>query len=98
MTNAVVQKLLGPEGRPLSCEECFIELDRYVERRLAGPAVSFERCAACNQSEDCERAGECLGMAVHLESCPACDEEYASLRGLVLAEQRGQPWTPEKAR
>lgn len=98
MTGAVVRKLLGPEGRPLSCEECFVELDRYVERSLAKPPAGFERCAACNQPEDCGRVSECLGMAVHLESCPACEEEYASLRDLVLAEQRGQHWTPEKAR
>ena len=29
--------LLGPPGPELTCAECFDELDRYVELRLAAP-------------------------------------------------------------
>ena len=31
-----LQSLLGPEGPELTCEECFEELDRYVELEVAG--------------------------------------------------------------
>ena len=89
MTDDLVRRLLGPEREPLSCEQCFEELDRYVEWKLAEPDGPFEPCAPCLQSEDCARAYECLAMSAHLESCPACDEEYASLRDLVLAERSG---------
>ena len=98
MNSDAVRRLLGPDRRPLSCDECFAEFDRYVEYRLAAPAATFELCSVCKQPKDCARASDCLGMGAHLESCPACEEEYASLRDLVLAERGGQPWDPERAR
>ena len=59
--------LLGP-GRPeLTCEQCFEELDRYVELELAGV--------------DADAAVP--GMHAHLEGCPACREDHASLRGFL---------------
>ena len=30
-------RLLGPSEPELGCDECFAELDRYVELELAGP-------------------------------------------------------------
>jgi hypothetical protein len=70
---AVVSRLLGPDGPELSCERCFEELDRYVELELAG--------------QDAEaRVG---GMRAHLEGCPACAEDYESLRDLVTADPTG---------
>jgi len=65
-----LNRLLGPEGPELGCEECFENLDRYVELELvaadAGTAVP--------------------GMSAHLEGCPACAEEHASLRELVAVD------------
>ena len=62
--------LLGPAGRELTCEECFAELDRYVELELAGRPADQE----------------ILGMRAHLEGCPACDEDHASLLAFVQRE------------
>jgi hypothetical protein len=59
--------LLGPEGPELTCEECFAQLDRYVELELAGAAADRE----------------IPGMRAHLEGCPACDEDHASLLAFV---------------
>ena len=86
-----LRRLLGPDEHPLSCEQCFEELDRYVEWTLEKPKVSFESCSFCGASDKCVRANECLAMRAHLESCPACNEEFASLQDLVLAERDGRP-------
>ena len=32
----MIRALLGPAGPELTCEQCFEELDRYVELELAG--------------------------------------------------------------
>lgn len=61
-------RLLGPTGPEVSCEECFDQLDVYVEAELA--------------SEDAE--GRVPGMRAHLEGCPACAEEHDSLRDLLV--------------
>ncbi len=58
---------LGPGGPELTCEECFAELDRYVELVLAGERAD-------------ERVP---GMRAHLDGCPACAEDFRSLRDLV---------------
>ena len=63
----LVGRLLGPSGPEVGCEECFEQLDRFVELELAG--------------RDADQAVP--GMRAHLEGCPACQEEYASLRALV---------------
>jgi hypothetical protein len=67
----VLARLLGPEEPELSCEECFAQLDRYVELALADDASPDERVP---------------GMRAHLEGCPACAEDYRSLRDLVSGE------------
>ena len=63
-------RVLGPAAPELSCEECFAQLDRYVELMLAE--------AAADQAVP--------GMRAHLEGCPACAEDFASLRDLVEGE------------
>jgi hypothetical protein len=63
----VLRALLGPEAPELTCEECFEQLDRYVELELAGA--------------DADQA--IPGMRAHLAGCPACDEDHAGLRRLV---------------
>jgi hypothetical protein len=66
-----IRRLLGPAGAELTCEECFAELDRYVELTVGG--------------EDAD--GRVPGMHAHLQGCPACAEEFESLRDLVAQEQ-----------
>jgi hypothetical protein len=64
----LVGRLLGPVGPELSCDECFEQLDRYVELELAGA--------------DADAATP--GMRAHLEGCSACAEDHESLRALLI--------------
>jgi hypothetical protein len=66
----LVARLLGPAGPEVGCDECFEQLDRYVELELAG--ADLDRLLP--------------GMRAHLEGCPACSEEHRSLRALVADE------------
>ena len=66
----LLARLLGPIGPELTCEQCFDELDRYVELELAGA--------------DADRAVP--GLRAHLDGCPACREEHESLRALLAGE------------
>ena len=68
----LLKRLLGPAGPELSCEECFEQLDRYVELEVSGA--------------DADAA--IPGMSAHLEGCGACNEDHESLRALVEAESR----------
>jgi hypothetical protein len=63
----VVGRLLGPAEPELGCDECFAELDHYVELELAG--------------NDADAAVP--GLRAHLVGCPACREEHESLLALV---------------
>jgi hypothetical protein len=63
--------LLGPAGPELTCDECFEQLDRYVELELAGGAAD----------------AAVPGMRAHLAGCPACAEERASLHALLGTER-----------
>lgn len=65
----LLKRLLGPAGPEITCEECFEQLDRYVELEIAGA--------------DADAAVP--GMRTHLAGCPACAEEHQSLRALVRA-------------
>ena len=64
-------RLLGPPGRDIGCEQCFEQLDVYVEAELAG--------------EDAEH--RVPGMRTHLDGCPACAEEHESLRELLTVQE-----------
>ena len=66
----ILSKVLGPGSPELTCEQCFEELDRYVELVLAGDAAD-------------ERIPR---MRPHLDGCPACAEDFHSLRELVTRE------------
>jgi predicted anti-sigma-YlaC factor YlaD len=59
--------LLGPSEPELTCEQCFEQLDRYVELELAGAGAD----------------GAVPGMRAHLEGCPACREDRDSLAALL---------------
>jgi hypothetical protein len=63
--------LLGPAGPELTCEQCFDELDRYVELELTGA-----------QADE-----QIPGMRAHLQGCPACDEDHRSLLAFVAEER-----------
>jgi hypothetical protein len=65
--NENLERLLGPTGPDIGCDECFERLDEYVELELDG-APADERIP---------------GMRAHLEGCPACSEDYNSLRDFV---------------
>ena len=59
--------LLGLEEPEVGCDDCFAELDRYVELELAG------------QDPDAHLPG----LRAHLAGCLACREEHESLRALL---------------
>ena len=63
-------RLLGPPGPELTCDECFEQLDRYVELELAGRDAD----------------ASVPGMRAHLEGCPACSEDHDSLAALLASE------------
>jgi hypothetical protein len=60
-------RVLGPAGPEIGCDECFEQLDRYVEMEMA--------------NRDADDAVP--GMRAHLDGCPACSEEYESLVALL---------------
>jgi hypothetical protein len=61
--NQAVNRLLGPRGPEATCDECFDQLDAYVEREV--------------RHRDAEHAMPML--AAHLRGCPACAEDHDSL-------------------
>ena len=68
----LVAALLGPAEPELTCDECFEQLDRYVELELAGA----------------EADEQVPGMRAHLKGCPACGEDHESLLELAARESR----------
>jgi hypothetical protein len=76
--NRLLARLLGPPGSELSCEQCFEQLDRYVELELSGA--------------DADAA--IPGMSAHLSGCAACAEDHDSLRALVLSDDAGVGFEP----
>jgi hypothetical protein len=73
-----VNRLLGPTGPEVSCEECFELLDEYVELEL----------------QDLDADARIPGMRAHLDGCPACREEHESLTALVGGEPPTPPASP----
>jgi hypothetical protein len=65
-----LDRLVGPDEPELGCDECFAELDRYVELELAGKHAD----------------AAIPGLRAHLDGCPACREEHDSLRALLVDE------------
>ncbi len=64
----LIDALLGPDGPEVSCEQCFEQLDRYVDVTLAGRPDPDEAVP---------------GMRAHLRGCPACAEDFDSLLELA---------------
>ena len=69
-TADLLARLLGPADPELTCDECFEQLDRYVELELAG--------------RDADEG--IPGMRPHLDGCPACREDHDSLTAMLTAE------------
>ena len=70
--DALLRRLLGAAGPELTCEQCFEQLDRYVDLEVSGaPADDLVP-----------------GMRAHLDGCAACSEEHDSLRALIESERR----------
>ncbi len=69
----LLARLTGPAGPELSCEECFEQLDRYVELELELDRADADAAVP--------------GMRAHLEGCPACNEDRESLRALLTSDQ-----------
>lgn len=70
--NRLLAHLLGPAEPEVTCEECFEQLDRYVDLELAGA--------------DADSA--IPGLRPHLEGCPACREDHDSLRTFLSTDER----------
>ena len=65
----LLARLTGPAGPELGCEECFAQLDRYVELELDGTDAD----------------AVIPGMRAHFEGCSACNEDHESLRALLTS-------------
>ena len=65
-----LDRVLGPAGPEVGCDECFERIDHYVELEVAGHDVD----------------AALPGLRAHLEGCPACREEHESLRALVAGD------------
>lgn len=64
------QRLLGPTEPQVTCDECFVQIDRYVELEAAGV----------------DAAALFPTMRAHLEGCPACREEHDDLLAFLAAQ------------
>ena len=62
-----LERLLGPPGMEVGCDECFDRLDEYVEIELAG----------------LDADAVVPGLRAPLEGCPACREEHDALLALA---------------
>ena len=69
--NALIGVIAETREAEIGCDECFEQLDLYVELELAGSDAD----------------AEIPGLRAHLLGCPACREEHESLRALVGGEQ-----------
>ncbi|HUR85884.1 MAG TPA: hypothetical protein VMY78_11105 [Solirubrobacteraceae bacterium] len=67
----LIASLLGPAGPEITCEECFEQLDRYVDLEVARADAD----------------GAVAGMRAHLAGCPACRDDHDSLLELVAADR-----------
>lgn len=71
----LLERLLGPTGHEVSCQQCFDLIDEYVELEVAG----------------IDPGSLLPGVRAHLEGCSACNEDHESLRALLaqLDAERG---------
>jgi hypothetical protein len=67
LNDPLLRAVLGSSACELTCDECFEQLDMYVELELEGARADVV----------------VPGMRAHLDGCRACSEEYLSLRALI---------------
>jgi hypothetical protein len=67
-----LERLLGPTGPEVGCDECFELLDEFVELELDG----------------LDADARIPGLRAHLAGCPACREEHEALIALASAGER----------
>jgi hypothetical protein len=67
-----LERLLGPAGPEVGCDECFELLDEFVELELDG----------------LDADARIPGLRAHLAGCPACREEHEALIALASAGER----------
>jgi hypothetical protein len=65
-----LERLLGPAGYEIGCDECFGLIDEYVDLELAGADAD----------------AQIPGLRAHLQGCPACREEHESLLALAASD------------
>jgi len=63
-------RMLGPSGPELGCDECFDQLDAYVELELSGVRADVAMPA----------------MRAHLTGCSACRDDHDSLLAFVRTD------------
>ena len=63
-------RMLGPGGPELGCDECFDQLDAYVELELSGVRADVAMPA----------------MRAHLTGCSACRDDHDSLLAFVRTD------------
>ena len=66
-------RMIGPPGPELGCDECFDQLDAYVELELADIRADVAMPA----------------LRAHLEGCSACRDDHDSLLAFVRADPAG---------
>jgi hypothetical protein len=66
-------RILGPAGPELGCDECFDQLDAYVELELTGVRADVTMPA----------------MHAHLVGCSACRDDHDSLLAFVRTDPAG---------
>ena len=71
----LVAALLGPGEPELTCEQCFEQIDRYVD--LASSGADADRAVPRTRA--------------HLTGCPACAEDHDSLLEYVRRADDGPP-------
>ena len=64
-----LDRVLGPTGFEVTCEQCFELLDQYVDLEVSGADAD----------------ARLPGLRTHLDGCPACHEDYESLRALIAS-------------
>jgi hypothetical protein len=66
-----LNRLLGPTGYEVGCDECFERLDEFVDLEAAGadPDATIP------------------GLRAHLEGCPTCCDEHDALYELVTGSR-----------
>jgi hypothetical protein len=77
----LIAALLGPADPELTCEQCFEQLDRYVDLRLAGA----------------DPDAAVPGMREHLVGCPACRDDHDSLLEFTRRGDGDDPAPPPAA-